>query len=144
MKKSLGVAVITGGSGGIGAAAARRFQESEPARILVTSAALTGANFGAVMDIDLQAHDKTWRVNCHGTLHACRSFGRQMIASGRGSIVTVGSIHGWPHANAFASLQPWPSRGCAIDSVVGCGTGSLLHPRQQRRTHLRQHRAHAK
>ncbi|MES3000345.1 MAG: SDR family oxidoreductase [Pseudomonadota bacterium] len=143
------VAVITGGSGGIGAAVARRFhrdglhvaildtqreagaalaaelgeraafhfcdvtdaaamdalaariqQELGQPEILVTSAALTGANFGTVMDFDLEAHDKSWRVNYHGTLHACRSFGRLMIEAQGGSIVTLGSIHG---------LMPMPS-----------------------------------
>jgi len=43
--------------------------------------------------MDLAAHDRMWRVNYHGTLHACRSFGQQMIRRGGGSIVTVGSIN---------------------------------------------------
>jgi NAD(P)-dependent dehydrogenase (short-subunit alcohol dehydrogenase family) len=46
------------------------------------------------MEMDLEAHDRMWRVNYHGTVHACRSFGRQMIAAkGGGSIVTLGSIN---------------------------------------------------
>jgi NAD(P)-dependent dehydrogenase (short-subunit alcohol dehydrogenase family) len=43
--------------------------------------------------MDLEAHDRMWRVNYHGTIHACRSFGRQMIACKRGAIVTLGSIN---------------------------------------------------
>jgi NAD(P)-dependent dehydrogenase (short-subunit alcohol dehydrogenase family) len=82
------------------ALAARVQEEIGTPDVLVTSAALTGANFGTVMDIDLSAHDKSWRVNYHGTLHACRSFGRLMIPARRGSIVTLGSIHG---------LMPLPS-----------------------------------
>lgn len=60
--------------------------------VLVTSAALI-PNTESIMDMDLAAHDRMWRVNYHGTLHACRSFGRQMIAEGGGAIVTVGSIN---------------------------------------------------
>jgi NAD(P)-dependent dehydrogenase (short-subunit alcohol dehydrogenase family) len=43
--------------------------------------------------MDLTAHDRMWRVNYHGTVHACRSFGGQMAANGAGAIVTVGSIN---------------------------------------------------
>ena len=62
------------------------------ASVLVTSAALI-PNTEAILEMDLEAHDRMWRVNYHGTLHACRSFGRQMVAGGAGSIVTVGSIN---------------------------------------------------
>jgi NAD(P)-dependent dehydrogenase (short-subunit alcohol dehydrogenase family) len=74
-------------------AVAERVQaELGAAAVLVTSAALI-PNTESIMDMDLAAHDRMWRVNYHGTVHACRSFGRQMIAAGRGSIVTVGSIN---------------------------------------------------
>lgn len=63
-----------------------------PAAFLVTSAALI-PNTESIMDMDLAAHDRMWRVNYHGTLHVCRSFGRQMIERGGGAIVTVGSIN---------------------------------------------------
>lgn len=145
-----GVAVITGGASGIGAACARRFAArgaavaildvareagerlvealraqgaagqfhacdvadavavqhcadavvrdlGEPTA-LVTSAALI-PNTESVLDMDLAAHDRLWRVNYHGTVHACRSFGARMRARGAGNIVTVGSIN---------SLHPLP------------------------------------
>ena len=61
--------------------------------VLVTSAALI-PNTESILDMDLVAHDRMWRVNYHGTVHACRSFGRRMIAAGRGgAIVTLGSIN---------------------------------------------------
>jgi NAD(P)-dependent dehydrogenase (short-subunit alcohol dehydrogenase family) len=69
-----------------------------PAAILVTSAGLI-PNTEAIMDMDLQAHDRMWQVNYNGTIHACRSFGRQMIAQKCGAIVTLGSIN---------SLMPLP------------------------------------
>lgn len=73
--------------------------ELGPAAVLITSAALI-PNTESVLDMDLAAHDRMWRVNYHGTLHACRSFGRQMVVAGRGgAIVTLGSIN---------SLLPMP------------------------------------
>lgn len=70
-----------------------------PATVLVTSAALI-PNTESVLDMDLAVHDRMWRVNYHGTVHACRSFGRQMVAAGQGgAIVTLGSIN---------SLLPMP------------------------------------
>jgi NAD(P)-dependent dehydrogenase (short-subunit alcohol dehydrogenase family) len=72
--------------------AERVAQELGPASVLVTSAALI-PNSEAILDMDLEAHDRMWRVNYHGTLHACRSFGKQMVAASGGSIVTVGSIN---------------------------------------------------
>lgn len=78
---------------GVDELAARCARELGPAAVLVTSAALI-PNTESVMDMDLAAHDRMWRVNYHGTVHACRSFGRQMIATGGGgSIVTLGSIN---------------------------------------------------
>lgn len=73
-------------------------QELGPAAVLVTCAALI-PNAESIMDMDMAAHERMWRVNYHGTVHACRSFGRQMIAAGRGAIVTLGSIN---------SLMPLP------------------------------------
>lgn len=72
-----------------------------PVSVLFTSAGLI-ANPETVLDMDMAAHDRVWRVNYHGTVHACRSFGRRMIARRAGAIVTVGSI------NSFAPL-PLPA-----------------------------------
>jgi len=63
-----------------------------PAGVLVTSAALI-PNSESILDMDMEAHDRLWRVNYHGTLHACRSFGRPMAARRAGAIVTVCSIN---------------------------------------------------
>lgn len=72
--------------------AARLQAEWGPAAVLVTAAALI-PDTDALMTMDLAMHDRMWRVNYHGTLHACRSFGRAMVQAGRGAIVTVGSIN---------------------------------------------------
>jgi NAD(P)-dependent dehydrogenase (short-subunit alcohol dehydrogenase family) len=73
--------------------AAQVQQDMGAAGVLVSSAALI-PNTESVMDMDLVAHDRMWRVNYHGTVHVCRSFGRQMIEAGQGGcMVTLGSIN---------------------------------------------------
>lgn len=66
--------------------------EMGPASALVTAAGLI-PNTEGVMDMDMAAHDRMWKVNYLGTILACRAFGRQMIPQGRGAIVTIGSIN---------------------------------------------------
>lgn len=61
--------------------ASRIESELGRASILLTSAALI-PNTESIMDMHLAAHDRMWRVNYHGTVHACRVFGKQMIAAG--------------------------------------------------------------
>lgn len=67
-------------------------QEGPPARVLFTSAGLI-ANSETVLDMDMEAHERVWRVNYLGTVHACRSFGRRMTERRQGAIVTVSSIN---------------------------------------------------
>jgi NAD(P)-dependent dehydrogenase (short-subunit alcohol dehydrogenase family) len=77
----------------VNAAAKQVETELGPATVLVTSAGLI-PNTESVMDMDLEAHARMWRVNYDGTIHAARAFGRQMIAAGRGgAMVTLGSIN---------------------------------------------------
>lgn len=72
--------------------AARVETDLGPVVNLVTAAGLI-PNTESIMDMDMAAHDRMWKVNYHGTLHACRSFGRRMIPRGRGAMVTIGSIN---------------------------------------------------
>ena len=77
----------------VDALANRLQQDMGAASVLVTSAALI-PNTDSIMTMDLDNHDRMWRVNYHGTVHACRSFGRHMVEAGRGgSIITLGSIN---------------------------------------------------
>jgi NAD(P)-dependent dehydrogenase (short-subunit alcohol dehydrogenase family) len=62
------------------------------AEALVTAAGLI-PNSESIMDMDLEAHDRMWRVNYNGTIYSCRAFARPMIAKKRGAIVTIGSIN---------------------------------------------------
>src|SRR5262245_58105522 len=43
--------------------------------------------------MDMGSHARMWEVNYNGTHHACRAFGRQMVARKGGAIVTLGSIN---------------------------------------------------
>lgn len=67
-------------------------REGAPVDVLFTSAGLI-ANAETVLDMDMEAHERVWRVNYLGTVHACRSFGRRMTQRRRGAIVTVSSIN---------------------------------------------------
>ena len=67
-------------------------QQGPPVRVLFTSAGLI-ANAETVLDMDMEAHERVWRVNYLGTVHACRSFGRRMTQRREGAIVTVSSIN---------------------------------------------------
>ena len=61
--------------------------------------------------MDLSAHERLWQINYHGTVHACRTFGRYMKSQRAGSIVTLGSI------NSFAAL-PLPAYCVAKTALV--------------------------
>ncbi len=63
-----------------------------PAGLLVTCAGLIPSP-ESIMEMDMATHDRMWQVNYNGTLHACRSFARQMIPQRKGAIVTIGSIN---------------------------------------------------
>jgi NAD(P)-dependent dehydrogenase (short-subunit alcohol dehydrogenase family) len=90
--------------------AARVESEMGAVDVLVTAAGLLHSK-DTLLDIDLAAHDRLWRVNYHGTVHACRSFGRRMSARRRGAIVTVGSI------NSLVAL-PLPAYGPSKAAIM--------------------------
>lgn len=60
--------------------------------VLVTSAGLT-PNSEAILEMDMKAHERMWRINYFGTIHSCQSFARLMVPRRKGAIVTLGSIH---------------------------------------------------
>lgn len=74
------------------AAAAVVENELGVVEVLVTSAAMQ-PNPECVLEMDMRAHEKMWKVNYFGTIHACQSFGKRMIPNEKGAIVTLGSIH---------------------------------------------------
>lgn len=76
----------------VDAVAARVVRELGPPRHLVTCAAII-PDTDSAMTMDLDLHDRMWRVNYHGTLHACRTFGAEMVRRRQGAIVTLSSIN---------------------------------------------------
>ena len=67
-------------------------KEMGPVGVLVTAAALI-PNTESVLDMDMPAHDRMWKVNYNGTLYSCQSFARRMVPRAKGAIVTLGSIN---------------------------------------------------
>ena len=74
-------------------------------------------------------------VNLNGAFWCCRAFGRPMLAAGRGSIVTIGSMSGFivnkPQAQAYYNASKagvhhltkslaaeWGARGVRVNSVA--------------------------
>ncbi|MDG2341414.1 MAG: SDR family NAD(P)-dependent oxidoreductase [Paracoccaceae bacterium] len=60
--------------------------------ILVTSAAIVKA--AAILDFDVDDWNRILEVNLTGTFHCCQLAGRQMVAKGKGRIITVSSVNG--------------------------------------------------
>lgn len=77
----------------VGALAAKVEHELGGASVLVNSAGLLQSS-ASLEALDLDEHDRIWRVNYRGTFLACRVFGLAMARSGGGAIVNVASITG--------------------------------------------------
>ncbi|WP_417209539.1 SDR family NAD(P)-dependent oxidoreductase [Antarctobacter sp.] len=60
--------------------------------ILVTSAAIVKT--GQILDFDPDTWARILNVNLTGTFHCCQLAGRQMLAKGKGRIITVSSVNG--------------------------------------------------
>ncbi|HEY3186857.1 MAG TPA: SDR family oxidoreductase [Solirubrobacteraceae bacterium] len=75
-------------------------------QVVVTSAGIDQPPSGSprtfrVEDVPSEDFHRTVEVNLTGTFHALQSFGPAMVARGRGSIVTIGSL--------YAGIAPLPS-----------------------------------
>jgi len=90
--------------------AARIERDMGATDVLVTAAGILHSG-ETLLDMDLESHDRLWRVNYHGTVHTCRSFGRRMSERRRGSIVTIGSI------NSLVAL-PLPAYGPSKAAIM--------------------------
>lgn len=78
--------------GAVEATAAKVGEALGPADVLVTAAGLI-PNAESIMEMDLVAHERMWKVNYDGTIYCCRSFAPHMIPKKKGAIVTIGSIN---------------------------------------------------
>ncbi len=85
------VALVTGGSRGIGRAVAATVERFGGLDILVNNAA-TNPYLGATLDIDRARADKTLAVNLQGPLAWTRSAYRAAMADKGGAVVNVSSI----------------------------------------------------
>ena len=101
--------------------AAQVQQDMGAAGVLVSSAALI-PNTESVMDMDLVAHDRMWRVNYHGTVHVCRSFGRQINLLRPQSICDYISPAIFCGAAPFGAL-PHSRRAQTQSPAIGCFAG---------------------
>jgi NAD(P)-dependent dehydrogenase (short-subunit alcohol dehydrogenase family) len=99
-------------------------------------------NNAGVAKSDVRAEDTTdehWafhmRVNVDGLFYCCRSFGKRMLAAGRGSIVNIGSMSGFivnkPQPQSFYNASKaavhhltrslaaeWGARGVRVNAVA--------------------------
>ncbi len=121
-------------SSAVDAAAAQVFKDKGRVDILVCNAGIARSETAAE---DLT--DEHWLnvvdVNLNGLFWCCRSFGRLMLAAGRGSIVNIGSMSGYivnkpqPQAQYNASkagvhhltkslAAEWGARGVRVNAVA--------------------------
>ena len=73
-------------------AAFARVAQGGGADVLVTTAAIVKP--APILDFDPEDWDRILDVNLTGTFHCCQLAGRQMVAKGKGRIVTVSSVNG--------------------------------------------------
>jgi NAD(P)-dependent dehydrogenase (short-subunit alcohol dehydrogenase family) len=118
----------------VDAAAARIEREHGAVAILVNNAGVAKSNVRAE-----DTSDEHWRfhieVNLNGLFWCCRTFGRQMLERGKGSIVNVGSMSGFivnkPQPQSFYNASKaavhhltrslaaeWGQRGVRVNAVA--------------------------
>jgi NAD(P)-dependent dehydrogenase (short-subunit alcohol dehydrogenase family) len=99
--------------------------------VLVNSA---GTAFRApAEDFPEDRFDAVIELNLKGTYLACQSFGRRMLAAGRGSIINLASIGGfiaYPHTSAYLASKggvvqitrglalEWADRGVRVNAIA--------------------------
>lgn len=74
------------------AAAFDKIAEKGGTDVLVTSAAIVKT--GLIIDFDPAQWDRILAVNLTGTFNCCQLAARQMVAKGKGRIITVSSVNG--------------------------------------------------
>ncbi len=121
-------------SAGIEAAADELTASKGLLDILVCNAGIARSGTPAEDVTDEQWND-VLNVNLNGAFWCCRSFGRRMLAAGRGSIVNVGSMSGFivnrPQAQSYYNASKaavhqltrslaaeWASRGVRVNAVA--------------------------
>jgi NAD(P)-dependent dehydrogenase (short-subunit alcohol dehydrogenase family) len=72
----------------------KAISEYKKVDILVNNAGISQLSFTATEDLPIEEWDKILAVNLRGTFLCCKHVGKQMIASGGGSIVNISSTAG--------------------------------------------------
>lgn len=118
----------------VDAGAARVLQEKGRVDILVANAGIARSEVAAE-DVTDELWLNVLDVNLNGVFWCCRAFGRPMLAAGRGSIVTIGSMSGFivnkPQQQSYYNASKagvhhltkslaaeWGARGVRVNSVA--------------------------
>jgi NAD(P)-dependent dehydrogenase (short-subunit alcohol dehydrogenase family) len=72
----------------------KAISEYEKLDILVNNAGISQLSFTATEDLPVKEWDRILEVNLRGTFLCCKHVGKQMIASGGGSIISISSTAG--------------------------------------------------
>ncbi|HEX9168327.1 MAG TPA: SDR family oxidoreductase [Roseiarcus sp.] len=114
--------------------AARIMEEKGRVDALVCNAGIARSEVAAE-DVEDERWLNVLDVNLNGVFWCCRAFGRPMLAAGRGSIVTIGSMSGFivnkPQAQSYYNASKaavhhltkslaaeWGPRGVRVNSVA--------------------------
>ncbi len=132
--KAYGVELDVTRSADVGRVAAEIQKAHGPVSILVNNAGIARSDVKAE-----ETSDEHWRVHMDINLDAvfwcCRSFGKQMLATGKGSIINIGSMSGIiankPQPQAFYNASKaavhhltrslaaeWATRGVRVNAVA--------------------------
>jgi NAD(P)-dependent dehydrogenase (short-subunit alcohol dehydrogenase family) len=129
--RALPIVVDVTDKAAVDAVADRVVDELGSADVLVNSA---GTAFRSpAEDFPEEEFDRVVGLNLKGTYLPCQSFGRKMLAAGKGSIVNLASIGGfiaYPHASAYLSSKggivqltrglalEWGNRGVRVNAIA--------------------------
>jgi short-subunit dehydrogenase len=80
---------------------------------------------GEFLSVDMEQHERLWRVNCNAPLQLSHTLGRQMVKRGRGGIIIVSSsvafspIPYWTHYAATKAYSLFLGEGLAYSKTKG-------------------------
>jgi NAD(P)-dependent dehydrogenase (short-subunit alcohol dehydrogenase family) len=124
-------AVITGGSGHFGRAMALALAQAGAQVVILgrhiggNSPAATTSSEQSFFDLDTEAINYVFGLNCTGTFQSCQVFGRGMAERGQGCIVNVTSM------SALRPLTRVPAYGAAKAAIANFTQWLAVHMAQE-------------